>query len=638
MSKAVLDRGDFQELVFSSTEGIPDVSSSKLLLHAMPKINDGISLSKSYELIKSIACQLSQEEGDGYSRLAGRFLCRELRLKAGLGVDGFSLEKYVSEMVDCGHYAAYLLTSFRTQDWEVLQKLLDSDKEELVPIGDLREEFETYCLKTSIKGKKYIETPQLARLLLCVTMFHSEKKRRLRAIEHMFELLESRLVSLPPTIMRTLRTPVPRLTSGTHISVGDSLDSISAASGEVLKLGAASAAISISLGAIRGLGAKIGESKTHGGVVPIAEHFLTATKVCQCDLHEEGVHLTIPFWHSDLLQVLSSSSLSRCRLTIQLSKLVYERIMKDGDVTFVSPDKEGELYESFIADPDRFDSLYTQMEGEGAGLRKIKAADLIGRIVHRASQGLVDVHHADLSSMYSVFSSGAEVPVGEAWVPSRFVSCYRESGLSLSVAYSLLNGEKSGEAMGLVIRAMDNLVELNTVSNGSEVDYLAEYRPVCISVDFSQVDQNELSPARLADVLGKAYLRALECTTKLAEEKGACSASDGLRLRLGTIPSVNFKSNAIGRLFDDVVELDSTSEMVNYEKFGVRNSVVFGQVHSGMEGQEADMVLKTIAQRYLGSPQKVVISARAQGIKANVRALVKCYQLGIRLVSLGMPD
>lgn len=76
---------------------------------------------------------------------------------------------------------------------------------------------------------------------------------------------------------------------------------------------------------------------------------------------------------------------------VQLNKLMYQRLIKGGEITLFSPSDVPGLYEAFFADQDEFERLYTQYEQDpNIRKRSVKAVELFSLLMQeRASTGRI---------------------------------------------------------------------------------------------------------------------------------------------------------------------------------------------------------------------------------------------------------
>ena len=82
--------------------------------------------------------------------------------------------------------------------------------------------------------------------------------------------------------------------------------------------------------------------------------------------------------------------------SIQISKIFYERVLQDADITLFSPHDVPDLYDAFGHDNDKFDELYTKYENDRKTPKKENQSHgFIFRTAQRTSrdrQNICDEH------------------------------------------------------------------------------------------------------------------------------------------------------------------------------------------------------------------------------------------------------
>ena len=78
----------------------------------------------------------------------------------------------------------------------------------------------------------------------------------------------------------------------------------------------------------------------------------------------------LPLWHyefEDLVVLKNNKGVEETRVrhmdySFQFNKLMYERLLSGGNITFFDPNEVPGLYETFFADQDKFKELYEKYE------------------------------------------------------------------------------------------------------------------------------------------------------------------------------------------------------------------------------------------------------------------------------------
>ena len=80
---------------------------------------------------------------------------------------------------------------------------------------------------------------------------------------------------------------------------------------------------------------------------------------------------------------------------VQLNKLMYQRLIKGGEITLFSPSDVPGLYEAFFADQDKFEELYVKYEQDPTiRKRTVKAVEIFSLLMQeRASTGRIYIQN-----------------------------------------------------------------------------------------------------------------------------------------------------------------------------------------------------------------------------------------------------
>ena len=115
------------------------------------------------------------------------------------------------------------------------------------------------------------------------------------------------------------------------------------------------AGIGINAGRIRGINSRIrGGEVQHTGVIPSLKKFEATVKCCTQNGVRGGSDIVhFPIWHKEIEDIIvlknnkgtEDNRVRKLDYSIQLSKLFYERFIKDEDITLFSPHEVPELYE-----------------------------------------------------------------------------------------------------------------------------------------------------------------------------------------------------------------------------------------------------------------------------------------------------
>jgi ribonucleoside-diphosphate reductase alpha chain len=213
--------------------------------------------------------------------------------------------------------------------------------------------------------------------------------------------------------MAGVRTPMRQYASCVLVDVDDTLPSIFSSDMAIGRYVAQRAGIGINAGRIRGINSRIrGGEVQHTGVIPFLKKFEATVKCCtQNGVRGGSATVHFPIWHKEIEDIIvlknnkgtEDNRVRKLDYSIQLSKLFYERFIKDEDITLFSPHEVPELYEAWGT--DKFDELYEKAERKTSVWKtKVGAQELFFDILkERAETGRIYIMNIDHSNDHSSF-------------------------------------------------------------------------------------------------------------------------------------------------------------------------------------------------------------------------------------------
>lgn len=405
--KEELDIEKMHKVVMWATEGITGVSASEVELKSHIQFYTGIKTGDIQETLIKSAADLISEETPNYQYVAGRLINYHLRKQVYGDYTPWPLLKLVEHNVESGFYDRGLLEAYDADEWEKLDSYIKHERDETFTYVAMEQWRGKYLVQNRVTGEMF-ETPQMAYMLIAATLFQDyPKDTRLKWVHDYYDAISNFDVSLPTPVMAGVRTPQKQFSSCVLIETADSLDSINATTASIVKYVSQKAGIGIGAGRIRALGAPIRKGDAyHTGVTPFYKLFQSATRSCsQGGVRNGAATLYYPIWHyeiEDLLVLKNNKGTEDNRVRqmdygVQFNKLMYERLITNGDITVFSPHDVPEMYEAFFNDQDKFKELYERAE-RNTKLRKktYKAADLFSRFMQeRKDTGRIYLQNVD---------------------------------------------------------------------------------------------------------------------------------------------------------------------------------------------------------------------------------------------------
>lgn len=600
-----IDLEKIHRVVIWAAEGLDQVSPSEVELKAHLQFYDDIKTADIHETLIKSAADLISETAPDYQYLAARLAIFHLRKRAFGSFEPPHLFDHVAGMVEAGRYDKHLLEDYSREDFEELNRHLDHSRDMNFSYAAVKQLEGKYLVQNRVTGEIF-ESPQILYMLVAACLFADyPKETRLDYVKRFYDATSLFKLSLPTPIMSGVRTPTRQFSSCVLIECGDSLDSINATAGAIVKYVSQRAGIGINAGRIRALGSPIRNGEAfHTGCIPFYKHFQTAVKSCsQGGVRGGAATLFYPLWHLEvesLLVLKNNRGVDENRVRhldygVQLNKLMYQRLIKGGDITLFSPHEVPGLYDAFFADQDEFERLYVQYEqDESIRKRKVKAVDLFGLMAsERASTGRIYIQNVDHCNTHSPFDP-KKAPVKqsnlclEIALPTKPLNEIQdeegEIALCTLSAFNLGAIEQLDELeelADLIVRGLDNLLDYqdypiiaakkatdNRRTLGVGVTNFAYYLAKH-GVRYSDGSANGLVHRTFEAV--QYYM--LKASNQLAKERGPCLKFKETTYAKGILPIDTYKRE-IDEFCDEPLQYFWETLREDIREFGLRNSTL----------------------------------------------------------------
>ena len=470
--KEPIDLEKIHKVLMWAATGLDTVSVSQVELSSHLQFFEGISTTDIHETLIKSAADLISEEAPDYQYLAARLSVFHLRKKAFGSFEPPHLRDHVQKMVDQKRYDKHLVEDYTAEEFDELNDYLKHERDMSFSYAAVKQLEGKYLLQNRVTGDIY-ESPQQLYMLVAACLFSKyPQETRLDYVKRFYDACSEFKLSLPTPIMAGVRTPTRQFSSCVLIETGDSLDSINATASAIVKYVSQRAGIGINAGRIRALGSPIRNGEAfHTGCIPFYKHFQTAVKSCsQGGVRGGAATLFYPLWHLEvesLLVLKNNRGVEENRVRhldygVQLNRLMYQRLIKGGDITLFSPHEVPGLYDAFFADQEKFEKLYTQYE-QDPNIRKktIKAVELFGILAsERASTGRIYIQNVDHCNTHSPFD------------PS--VAPVKQSNLCLEIALPTKPLKDVNDEEGEIALCTLSAFNLGALNNLDELDNLAD--------------------------------------------------------------------------------------------------------------------------------------------------------------------
>ena len=245
-----------------------------------------------------------------------------------------TLKELVEKNVEKGFYDSQILESYSKAEFNKLNSYIKHQRDDTLTYAAMEQWRGKYLVQNRVTKQIY-ETPQMAYMLIAMTLFQSyPKDTRIKWVKEYYDAVSTFDISLPTPVMAGVRTPQRQFSSCVLVETGDSLDSINATTSSIVKYVSQKAGIGIGAGSIRALGSPIRSGDAyHTGVIPFYKMFQSATRSCsQGGVRNGAATLYYPIWHlevEDLLVLKNNKGTEDNRVRhmdygVQFNKLMYE--------------------------------------------------------------------------------------------------------------------------------------------------------------------------------------------------------------------------------------------------------------------------------------------------------------------------
>jgi ribonucleoside-diphosphate reductase alpha chain len=640
-----LDLEKMHKVVFWATRGIENVSASEVEIRSQIQFYDGIKTSDVQETLIKSAADLISEDTPNYQYVAGRLINYHLRKEVYKSYSPSSLLELVNKNVAKGFYDAQILEAYSEAEWFELDSYIKHERDENFAYVAMEQWRGKYLIQNRVTGEIF-ETPQMAYMLIAATLFQSyDKAIRLSWIKKYYDHASLGNISLPTPVMSGVRTPQRQFSSCVLIEAGDSLDSINATTGSIVKYVSQKAGMGIGAGRIRAIGSPIRNGAAyHTGVVPFLKLFQSATKSCsQGGVRSGSATVYYPIWHleiEDLIVLKNNKGTEENRVRqmdygVQFNKLMYERLISGGDITCFSPHDVPEVYDAFFSNQDRFRELYEAAEADPAIRKKsIKAVDLFTKFMQeRKDTGRIYLQNVDHANTHSPFK--------EEIAPIKMSNLCAEIDLP-TVPLNDLNDEEGRIALctlsainwgnikkpsdfqelcELAVRGLDALLSYQNYPVRAAELSTQEYRPLGIGIiNFAYflakngVSYSDPKALALVDEYAEAWSYYLiKASADLAVEQGPCTKWENLKYADGRLP-IDTRKMEVDELVPHVERMDWDGLRSQILKSGIRNATLMAlmpaetsaQISNATNGIEAPRSYVSIKQSKHGVLKQVV--------------------------------
>ena len=604
-----LNLDKIHSMVDCACGGLSGVSASQVEMNSGIQFYDGITTDEIQEILIRSASDLISLDNPNYQFVAARLLLFGL-YKQVFGADwnqGFpAIRGVLIDGAEQGIYDSQLVDKYSDDEWNKINSYIDHHRDYLFTYAGLRQVVDKYLVQDRSSGGVY-ETPQYAYMLVAATIFAEyPKQTRLDYVRKYYDAISKHKINVPTPILAGVRTPLRQFASCVLVDSDDTLDSIFSSDMAIGRYVAQRAGIGINSGRIRALNSKIrGGEVAHTGVIPFLKKFEATVRCCtQNGIRGGSATVHFPIWHREIEDILvlknnkgtEDNRVRKLDYSIQISKLFYERFIKNEEISLFSPHDVPDLSDAFgLAG---FDSLYEHYERAQDVPRKTIGAQelLLALLKERAETGRIYIMNIDHCNEHSSFKDKIWMSnlCQEITLPTKPLQHIDDPNgeIALCILSAINVGKiKSDEEFeslcDLSVRSLDELIdyqhypvvaaEKSTKARRSlGVGYigLAHY---LAKLGYNYNSQEAWDAIHELTESFQYFL--LKASNNLAKEKGRCEYFDRTKYADGILPIDTYKKD-VDQIVPNKLNYDWESLRASIKQYGLRNSTLSAQMPS----------------------------------------------------------
>ena len=605
--KEPLDIEKIHTMVGFATEDITGVSASHVEMNSGIQFFDGISTEDIQQILIKSANDLISLEHPNYQFVAARLLLFSLRKKLFRKLwEHPTLLEQINNCIKTGIYDKDILNKYTAAEIDRLNGFIDHERDYTFTYAGLRQVMDKYLVQDRSNGKIF-ETPQFMYMMIAATLFANyPKEKRITYVKKYYDAISKFRINIPTPVMAGVRTPLRQFASCVLVDSDDSLPSIFSSDMAIGRYVAQRAGIGINAGRIRGINSRIrGGEIQHTGVIPFLKKFESTVRCCtQNGVRGGSATVHFPIWHQEIEDILvlknnkgtEDNRVRKLDYSIQISKLFYERFIKDEDITLFSPHDVPGLYEAFGM--PEFDEMYEKYERKTSiNKTKIKAQLLFMDLLkERAETGRIYIMNIDHCNTHSSFKDKIYMSnlCQEITLPTTPIKHIDDA--EGEIALCILSAVNLGlirdkhdleELCDLSVRALDEIidyqeypVEAARISTQSRRSLGIGYIGLAHFLAKNHVKYDDKEAITLVDEVTEAFqYYLLKASNNLAQEKGQCDWFDKTKYSDGILPIDTYKKD-LDKIVKRKLSYDWKSLRKDIQEHGLRHSTLSAQMPS----------------------------------------------------------
>ena len=605
--KESLNIEKIHSMVGFATENITGVSASHVEMNSGIQFFDGINTEDIQQILIKSANDLISLENPNYQYVAARLLLFSLRKRLFHRLwEHPSFLDHIKSCIKLEMYDKDILVNYTEAEIEKLNGIIDHERDYNFTYAGLRQVMDKYLVQDRSNGEIF-ETPQFMYMMIAATLFAKyPKENRLTYVKKYYEAVSRFKINIPTPVMAGVRTPLRQFASCVLVDSDDTLESIFSSDMAIGRYVAQRAGIGINAGRIRGINSKIrGGEIQHTGVIPFLKKFESTVRCCtQNGVRGGSATVHFPIWHQEIEDILvlknnkgtEDNRVRKLDYSIQLSKIFYERFIKDEEITLFSPNNVPGLYDAFGL--PEFDDMYVKYENSKKIPRtKVRAQTLFMDLLkERAETGRIYIMNIDHCNTHSSFKDKVYMSnlCQEITLPTRPVQHIDdpEGEIALCILSAINLGlikekDELEDLCDLSVRALDEIidyqeypVEAAKKSTEARRSLGIGYIGLAHFLAKNKVKYSDKEALVLVDEVTEAFqYYLLKASNNLAKEKGKCDYFHKTKYADGILPIDTYKKD-LDSIIKRKLSYDWNTLREDIKSSGLRHSTLSAQMPS----------------------------------------------------------
>ena len=580
-----------------ASKDISNVSWSDIEMNAKLSLHDKITTKEIHQILIKSTNDLISTSHPNYQYVASRLLNMSLRKDLWEKHDHPpSLKEHLQKNIELKVYDPSIIATWSDDDLEQLNNAIDHDRDYLFTYGGLQQLIDKYLVKNRLTSIIY-ETPQFAYMAISMALFDNVKD-----VKNAYECFSTFKINLPTPIMAGVRTNIKQFASCVLVDVADDLSSIFSSVHAVGKYTARRAGIGLNVGRIRPINSSIrGGEVIHTGLIPYLKIFESTVKATsQNGIRGGSATVHVPFWHYEIEDIVvlknnagtDDNRVRKLDYSIQFNKLFYERLIKNEDITLMSPAETSGLYSSMNNNED-FKKLYEKYENSRhvKMKKKINARKLAEIFTkERLETGRIYVMNIDNANENGSWSTPVYMSnlCQEIIHPTKPIKSIDdkdgEIGICILSALNLLELESEEyiqKSCSMAVRTLESIIDYQDYPVFAGENFTKNRRSLGIGItNFAaylaknKLKYDDADTLKLVhETMEKIQWYLLDESCKLAQKLGPCAKFSDTKYAQGLLP-IDWYKKTVDELVKPEYVMDWEELRGRIKQYGLRHSTL----------------------------------------------------------------